>query len=174
MTGDGYRLRLARLDEIAVLRAIEQTAAQRFRDTAFAWVADAEPGEAVQLMAAIISDSLLVAEMAGQPVAFLQAGMVDGTGYISEIDVLPDHAGHRLAARLIDAIEPWARDHALSRLTLSTFRDIPWNAPYYRRLGFSDLDKLGPNLTIIRERHRAMGLRDEDRVFMWRPVPQAI
>jgi len=170
MTGDRYLLRRARRDEIDVLRHIEQAAAQRFRATAFDWVADAEPGDVTHLIVALASDSLLVADMGGLPVAFLQAGIVDRTAYVAEVDVLPDHAGHRLAGRLFDAIEPWARDHALSHLTLSTFRDIPWNAPYYRRLGFRDLDDLGPGLSAIRDRHRAAGLQDQDRVFMWRAV----
>ena len=107
---------------------------------------------------------------AGQPVAFVQFAIVDGGAYIEEIDVLPAHAGHRLAARLIDAVDVWARSQGLPILTLSTFSTIPWNAPYYRRLGFRDMGHLGPGLAAIRERHRALGLKDEQRAFLWRPV----
>jgi GNAT superfamily N-acetyltransferase len=170
-SSDPYRLRLARPAEIDAIRRIEQAAAQRFRGTSFAWVAEAEPGGSGRLMASVKAQSLLVAVDAGdRPVGFLQVMMIDGAAYIEEVDVLPDHAGHRLGARLIDAAEPWARHNNLQRLTLSTFRDIPWNAPYYRRLGFQDLHDLTPGLRRIRDRHRRIGLRDADRVFMWRSV----
>lgn len=174
MTSD-YRLRPAQPHEIGTLRAIEQAAAQRFRRTGFAWVADAAPGSTETFAASIAAGQLFVIEPLtgsdrGQPVAFCAFDAIDGNAYIEEVDVLPDHAGHRLAARLIDRAGDWARSQNLPRLTLSTFREIPWNAPYYRRLGFRDLDQLTPGLEAIRERHRRLGLLDVERVFMWRPV----
>jgi hypothetical protein len=30
----------------------------------------------------------------------------------------------------------WARAQRLPALTLTTFRHLPWNAPFYQRLGF--------------------------------------
>ncbi|HWT96206.1 MAG TPA: GNAT family N-acetyltransferase [Terriglobales bacterium] len=175
MSGERYRLRLARVEEIGRLRAIEQTAAQRFRQTDFAWVADAAPGSTETFATSIAAGQTLVMEPlagvdSGQPVAFCAFAAVDGGAYIEEIDVLPDHAGHRLAAQLINAVEPWARSQRLPILTLSTFSTIPWNAPYYRRLGFRDMGHLGPGLAAIRERHRGLGLSDEQRVFLWRPL----
>ena len=37
-------------------------------------------------------------------------------------------------------------------VTLTTFRDVPWNAPYYERLGFRTLaaDEITPGLAAIR------------------------
>lgn len=177
MKDSAYRLRLARADEVSALQAIEQAAAQRFRQTDFAWVADAAPGSAESFATAIAAGQVTVMEPLagseiGQPVAFCAFAAIDNGAYIEEIDVLPNHAGRRLAARLIDAVEPWARAQKLPILTLSTFSTIPWNAPYYRRLGFRDMGHLGPGLAAIRERHRGIGLRDEDRAFLWRPVPR--
>ncbi|HVJ33587.1 MAG TPA: GNAT family N-acetyltransferase [Terriglobia bacterium] len=175
MTGAAYHLRPARPDEVGVVRAIEQAAAQRFRGTDFDWVANAGAGSVADVTASIAAQQVLVMTPAGgadagQPVAFVQFAIVDGGAYIEEIDVLPTHAGHRLAARLIDAVDVWARSQGLPILTLSTFSTIPWNAPYYRRLGFRDMGHLGPGLAAIRERHRALGLKDEQRAFLWRPV----
>jgi GNAT superfamily N-acetyltransferase len=177
MNAGHYRLRPARREEVNALQAVEQAAAQRFRQTSFAWVADAAPGSTETFAASIATGQLLVVEPlagsdAGQPIAFAAFGAIDNGAYIEEIDVLPEHAGHRLAARLIDAVEHWARTQKLPILTLSTFSTIPWNAPYYRRLGFRDMGHLGPGLAAIRERHRGLGLKDEDRAFMWRPVPR--
>lgn len=51
---------------------------------------------------------------------------------------------------------------------LSTFRDAPWNAPYYARLGFSIVDDatLDDMLREIRAHHVALGLDETQRVFM--------
>ena len=57
-------------------------------------------------------------------------------------------------------------------LTLSTFRSVPWNAPYYARLGFAELPaaELTPGLTEILAAETAFGLDPAERVFMRRPV----
>lgn len=175
MTANRYNLRPAQRTEVSALQAIEQAAAQRFRASDFAWVADAAPGSAETFATAIDAGQVLVMEPltgadAGQPIAFAAFAAIDNSAYIEEIDVLPNHAGQRLAARLIDAVEPWARAQGLPILTLSTFSTIPWNAPYYRRLGFRDMGHLGPGLAAIRERHRGLGLKDAQRAFLWRPL----
>ncbi|HVJ41658.1 MAG TPA: GNAT family N-acetyltransferase [Dongiaceae bacterium] len=175
MNQGAYHLRPARADEVGIIRAVEQAAAQRFRGTDFDWVAHAGAGSPTSVAASIATGQVLVmtpatGNEAGCPVAFVQFAIIDGAAYIEEIDVLPEHAGHRLAQRLIDAVESWARSQSLPILTLSTFSTIPWNAPYYRRLGFRDMGHLGPGLAAIRERHRALGLKDEQRAFLWRPV----
>jgi hypothetical protein len=58
----------------------------------------------------------------------------------------------------------------LDGLSLSTFREVPWNAPYYRRLGFVDVadEALTPGMRAIREEHLARGLDEDARVFMVR------
>jgi hypothetical protein len=49
---------------------------------------------------------------------------------------------------------------------------VPWTAPWYRRLGFVDLDdqKLAPDLMEIRREHLARGLDERHRVFMERAI----
>jgi hypothetical protein len=58
----------------------------------------------------------------------------------------------------------------LAGLSLSTFREIPWNAPYYRRLGFVEVAALTPGIWEIRAEHLARGLDEDARVFMVRDV----
>jgi len=56
----------------------------------------------------------------------------------------------------------------VKQVVLSTFRDAPWNAPYYARLGFSIVDdsSLDATLRAIRAHHVALGLDETQRVFM--------
>src|SRR5215470_16883363 len=73
-----------------------------------------------------------------KPVGFLIWSPKDRRAYIEEVSVHPDHAGHRLAQHMIDRLAADLRG-VLPALSLATFRDVPWNAPYYARLGFVEL-----------------------------------
>ena len=57
-------------------------------------------------------------------------------------------------------MEAWARRRGDHALTLTTFRDVEWNGPYYARLGFEPIpdEQLGPELRAIRDREQADGL----------------
>lgn len=171
MTGP-YHLRTGRLDDIEAVREVERLAAARFIDIGMAWITEDEPTDAATLSERVADGRLIVIDHGGLPVAAVIFSPVDGAAYIEEIDVLPAHAGYRLAARLIDDVAKRSAALGLPCLTLSTFRAVPWNAPYYRRLGFNDMAEadLGPGHLAIREHHRARGLADEHRVFLQRPI----
>ncbi len=57
-----------------------------------------------------------------------------------------------------------------SIVSLSTFRDIPWNAPFYSKLRFSPVDEteLTTGFQQIRLKENAAGLSILDRVMMHR------
>jgi hypothetical protein len=40
---------------------------------------------------------------------------------------------------LLDYVADWAAGQDMLAMTLITFRGVPWNAPYYERLGFREL-----------------------------------
>jgi GNAT superfamily N-acetyltransferase len=165
-------LRFATPAEIPLLREIERASAQRFIGLMDALAAD-EPSPPEILAARIASDGLLVAaDAADAPIAFVMFRPVEDGLYIEQIDVLPAFAGRRIGAALLDAVAERARTHGLARLTLSTFRDVPWNAPYYRRLGFADIaeNALTSGLLGIRREHLARGLDESQRAFMQRAV----
>lgn len=60
----------------------------------------------------------------------------------------------------------------LNCLSLTTFRDVPWNAPYYLRLGWRIVpdDGTSPGLLAIRARQRAAGHERWPRVTMFKDV----
>lgn len=113
---------------------------------------------------------MLVAELDNSVAGFAMFTEVDGCAYIEELDVLPAYAGRGIGAALIDQVGNWARRSGLKALTLSTFRDVPWNAPYYARLGFQLIaaTDIGPGLTAICAEHAANGLNIRPRVCMRR------
>jgi hypothetical protein len=66
----------------------------------------------------------------------------------------------------------WAEQQGLDTVTLTTFSDVPWNAPYYQRLGFRTLAEaeVSEGLRRIRKQEAARGLDAWPRVSMRRPV----
>ena len=46
---------------------------------------------------------------------------------------------------------------ACAAVTLTSFRDVPWNAPFYQRVGFEVVDDPPPGLAAVRAAERAEG-----------------
>jgi predicted N-acetyltransferase YhbS len=103
------------------------------------------------------------------------ASVRDGTAYVEEMDVLTDHGRRGLGGRLLEAVCTWAQEQGHPAVTLSTFRDVPWNGPFYRKHGFADLAPADwtPGMHVIREQEANHGLRTEARVFMRRDIGPA-
>ncbi|MGD1878530.1 MAG: GNAT family N-acetyltransferase [Kiloniellaceae bacterium] len=156
-----YRVRGARLTDVPRLAAVEVAAAARFADIGLPRIARGRPTSEAEYRAAVAAGRLWVVEDAAETVVGLAiADRVDGEGYLAEIAVHPDHAGRRLAARMIKAVAAWAAEQGYRSLSLTTFRDVPWNRPYYLRLGFSVVEEAeaGPELRAIRAGERKRGL----------------
>ncbi|WP_424511225.1 GNAT family N-acetyltransferase [Pseudonocardia endophytica] len=164
-------IRPARRDDVERMRAIERAAGEMFRPLGMDLVADDEPLPAAHIQKFVDDDRAWVAEVDGTVAGYLLAAVVDGEGHVEQVSVDPAFAGRRIGAALVE--------HAASRygdLTLTTFRDVAWNGPYYERLGFrwSDDDEIGPELRAVREAERAHGLDRWPRGCMRRPsVPGA-
>lgn len=82
--------------------------------------------------------------------------------YIAEVDVAITHQRQGIGRRLMQAAIDCARGEGLANLTLTTRLDIPWNAPFYRSLGFVVLDEhaLPPHLAATRANETAGGLQN--------------
>jgi predicted N-acetyltransferase YhbS len=161
--------RPARPQEIETIRALERASAQRFVGVMDALAADA-PSPASMLAARIEGGGLIVAVADAAIAGFVMFRPVEARAYVEQLDVLPTFAGRRIGAALLDVVADRARTAGLEGLSLSTFRDVPWNAPHYRRLGFVDVadEALTPGMLAIRAEHLARGLDEAARVFMVR------
>ena len=144
-----YAIRVAREEDLPALPCIEAEAGRRFADAGMPEVAELSRVDHFPQSLArklVEQGTLWIAAHREVPVGFLAAGPADGYGFIYELDVHPAHAGHKLGIKLIAACENWARAQGLKGLTLATFRDVPWNRPYYERQGFHEWPRsaLGP------------------------------
>lgn len=103
-----------------------------------------------------------------EPVGFALAILVDGSAHLAEMDVHPDHGRRGLGRRLVEAVLDWARFTGHPTVTLTTFRHLPWNGPFYARLGFRELpeSKMGPELRQMLVQEAELGLDPARRVAM--------
>ena len=51
----------------------------------------------------------------------------------------PDHAGRGVGRALLRAGCDWAAARGYPELTLATYRDVPWNGPFYASEGFEEV-----------------------------------
>lgn len=157
-------IRVAGVDELDRLREIERAAGLGFAGRGMAAIAEDEP-PSVETLREYQRDGR--AWVYGDPaVAYLIADWVDGCLHIEQVSVHADHAGQRIGRRLIEHVAAWAG----APQTLTTFAEVPWNAPYYERLGFRRLgdDELTDGLRKIRAAEAAHGLDRWPRVAMRR------
>lgn len=165
------RIRPATPAELPALQDIERAAGAGFRDLGMAAIADDEPPALDTLERYRRSGRAWVAtDEQDRPVAYLIAEPVDGALHIEQISVHPDFAHRRLGRALLAHADDHAHEEGLSGLTLTTFTDVPWNAPYYERLGFRVLSEpdLTPGLRKIRAHEADLGLDTWPRVCMRR------
>lgn len=173
MTENVAMVRAARRDDLPAVRELERAAGAAFRDLGMAAVADDEPLSIAELVAFQQNGrSWVITDDADRPVAYLLLDVVDGNAHVEQVSVHPDHAGRGLGKTLLDTAAAWAQQHGLAALTLTTYANVPWNAPYYRRLGFQIMseDQITEGLRRIREHEQARGLARWPRVTMRRPV----
>jgi len=162
--------------DLAAVQAVERAAGEMFRsfpDPRIAACADHEPMGTASLSELADERRAWVVDVDGVVVGFLAVRVVDGCAHVEEVSVDPAHGGRGHATALLERAAAWAADHGHSAITLTTFRDVPWNRPFYERRGYRVLaeDELSPALTdLLVEEDEAYGLARELRVVMRREL----
>jgi GNAT superfamily N-acetyltransferase len=131
-------IRPVRPDELSLLPSLESAA-----DTAFEHLGIGPlpgPGTVEEFAAA------LVVLVAGDPPVGLcridalpaEDGGASGA-HLEQLSVHPDHAGRGIGRALLKAGCDWAAAAGYPHLTLATYRDVPWNGPFYASEGFVEI-----------------------------------
>jgi GNAT superfamily N-acetyltransferase len=163
-------IRPATTEDLPALQEIERAAGEPFRALGMAAIADDDPPSVADLEVFRRAGRAWVCDPGDGPVAYLLAEVVDGYGHVEQVSVHPAHARRGLGRQLIDHAAGWAAGEGLAGLTLTTYAEVPWNAPYYARLGFVTLgeEELTDGLRAIRAHETARGLDTWPRVTMRR------
>ncbi|MEV0681456.1 GNAT family N-acetyltransferase [Actinosynnema sp. NPDC050436] len=155
-------IRPARPDEFPLLQQIEDASGAPFREHGMPEIADDDP-----MPLDVLARLHVWVACDPDPVGWVAAGEVDGYAHVEQVSVHPDRARRGIGARLLDHVQEWAAGRDLAGLTLTTFRDIPWNAPYYERLGFREIEP-SPGLAAIVAEEAERGLDPVSRVCLRR------
>ena len=166
-------IRSARSEDLPRLRDLERAAGAIFRDLGMDAIADDEP-LSIGALAAFQSAgrAWVFVDDLDRPVAYLLVEAIDTAAHIEQVSVHPESARRGLGGMLIEAAAGWAKQRGLEALTLTTYRDVPWNRPYYERLGFRIVGEgeMTAGLRALRAREISRGLDRWPRVAMRRPV----
>jgi len=170
----GYSISGAAAAEIPALIAIDLAAGQLFAGTGML------PDEALDdhVPADILEEAIpgghlaVVRDRDGVPAGFVMTSPRPGMLYLDQISVHPAHGRRGLGAALVKWVVKDARRRGRRSVTLSTFRKVPWNGPFYRKLGFRELPRkrMAFWMLEIESLQAEKGLDVTQRCFMQRKV----
>lgn len=166
-----FRIRPARAEELPLISALEKSGDPLFRAAGMDRVADSPAPDPRTYQGAHSQGRLFAATgPAGTPIGFVRVEMADACPHVEQVSVHPDHSRKGIGSALMRTAEDWARSHGFTRLTLTTFRDVLWNGPFYSRLGWSPFPEpeCGPELAALRQHERDLGLDAWPRQVMIR------
>lgn len=165
-----YQITGTRRQDLHLLPAIELAAAVLLNGHAPVSVL-CETTSDGEFRAAQRAGRLWVALNGDTPVGFSQAEVLSSReAHLKEIDVHPTHGRRGLGTRLVAAVCEWAARAGYRAVTLTTFRDVPWNMPFYASLGFEVVpvcELAGELLNVVEDETRR-GLDPLRRVVMRR------
>lgn len=162
-------IELARMRHLSMIPGIEQAAATMFPEDFLPPRIRFEVTPATTLREAQAASRLWAATtQRGKLVGFAMADIVDGRAHLDEINVVPEFGQRGIGTQLVHKAISWAIDGGFAELTLVTFRDLPWNAPFYEKLGFATMQQseLGEELRGLLEEEAAAGIDVTRRVCM--------
>jgi predicted N-acetyltransferase YhbS len=166
-------LRLATAADPPQLPRVEDAAGELFAEIGMPEIAAMPARDVSSLQAARAEGLLWVADAATTGVVgFAMAERLVESLHLAELSVQPSHGRRGVGAGLVQCVADAALERGYSQLTLSTFVHVPWNAPYYRRLGFEEVDTatLSDELRTVRAREADVGLPVKQRVIMRRAI----
>jgi GNAT superfamily N-acetyltransferase len=144
-------IRPARPDEMALLPPLEAAADTMFDALGIGPLPG--PGTVEEFSAALV---VLVA--GDPPQGLCRIDALAGGAHLEQLSVDPGHTRRGLGRALLRAAVEWSRDAGYGELTLATYRDVPWNGPFYASEGFVEV---GP----VDDWYAARGLPPEEPVM---------
>lgn len=148
-------IREATADDLDFLEAIENEADALFA-TVFS-IVGWRPASSYATPSQQSGFILVASENPGSnPIGFAHVLEAPGSNHLEQLSVRPSaaHRGHGRA--LVEAVKSESRLRGCRRITLRTFADVPWNAPFYLSCGFIEHD---PDSDFLRDLSAAEQLR---------------
>jgi len=174
-----YLIRLAKETDIEALPEIERAAAEMFVPY-FSWL-----GISLDVMEGLTTLSFLrkaqaearlwVGAVDDEPVGFVVVKFLPQCCFVVELDVRPNYGRRGIGSALMDVCCSSAKKQGFAQVILTTFRRVPWNIPFYERLGFEVLPEQlwPPEIRAIVQHEARYGFAPEKRAVMRRRIQDA-
>jgi GNAT superfamily N-acetyltransferase len=116
--------------------------------------------------------ALVAADSRDQPVGVALTEQIGRVEWLCELSVHPDHGRRGIGGAPVEAVAEAARERGCARIGLSTFRALPFNAPFYGRHGFTEvaLGRFDPPLIDRLHAEVPAGVDPAERVLMVRSL----
>lgn len=165
----GYRIRLARPEDAAAFHDVEEDAAGLLREEPSLAGTVIPPAHPEAFYTRIIAKGRSLAALHGEAIVGVAALRPVGRElHLSELSVARAHQRCGVGSLLLRAAMIDARNSGYRAITLNTYRDIAWNAPFYARFGFVEVENFEahPHLVESRAEAAALGMPMERRCAM--------
>jgi len=142
-----FTIRRARPADIPLLGPVERSAAQIFRSVNLDFLTDGPTVDQTFLATMAQSNHLWVAvSRMDEPIGFVGGENIDGNFHLVEISVAKPFQGQGIGRFLMGQMTEAVRREGYRTITLTTYRDLPWNGRWYARMGFSEIPvlEMGP------------------------------
>lgn len=163
-----YAIRDRRPNDDPLLLRIENRAAELFRDHGYPQIADNPFARVADFRAMLKGHRVWVAVAPdGEPAGYAVAAPLGTFFHLRELSVDPAHGRKGLGAALVRTVVAAGRGAGLEGASLTTFRAVPFNMPFYAKLGFEELPLPAAPQALREAFHRELGDIDAaERVLM--------
>lgn len=135
-----WSLRLARSEDAGAFHRVEDDAAELLRSAPELAGIAIPPSRSEDNYALLIRRGHCLSAIAGEQVIGFAAAAPKGREiHLHELSVARSWQRRRIGATLLEALAIDARNSSFRAITLTTFRDIAWNAPFYAAHGFVEV-----------------------------------
>lgn len=154
-----YRIRLARAEDAEAFHRVEEDAASLLRDEPSLAGTVIPPTASAADHARTIAKGRSLAALHGEEiVGFAAIGTVGRELHLAELSVARAHQRCGVGSLLLRAAMIDARNSGYRAITLNTYRDIPWNAPFYARFGFVEVENFEGRAHLAESREGAASI----------------
>ncbi|MHA7820057.1 MAG: GNAT family N-acetyltransferase [Erythrobacter sp.] len=138
-----FQIRLARADDAQAFHDVEEDAAQLLANEPSLADVPVPPSNSPEEYRDMIGQRhCLAATVDDEVVGFAATRRHGRELHLHEISVATAFQGRRIGATLLNALKIDARNSGVRAITLHTYRDIAWNAPFYARHGWVVVEDL--------------------------------
>ena len=157
-------IRVALKEELSLLPSIEESADLLFAEAGI----DNLPPSANE---AELRQSKCILVI-GRPIqGFARIEEIDGAAHLEQISVNRKCSGQGIGTSLLEGACKWAKANGYKKKTLITFKNIPWNGPFYTKHQFMECSDVSAGFQQLRKHEKELGLdKIGERVVMEREL----